>query len=63
MFRRLTQPVAPAHHSSGSINRLEFWLVDFETYMTNERGLAAATKRGRRSVIGRFLRTLKSGDP
>ena len=62
MFRRLTQPVAPAHHSSGSIDRFEFWLADFETYMTNERGLAAATKRGRRSVLGRFLRTLKSGD-
>jgi integrase/recombinase XerD len=30
--------------------------------MIKERGLSVATKRGRRSVIGRFLRTLETGD-
>jgi site-specific recombinase XerD len=47
MFKPLTQPVVP-------------WLAEFEAYMTNERGLSVATKRGRRSVIRRFLRTLET---
>ena len=55
MFRRLTQPVAPAHHSSDSTNRLEAWLADFEAYMLKERGLSAATRRGRHWVISKFL--------
>ena len=62
MFTRLTQPVVPAHHPSDPTNRFEPWLTEFEAYMTNERGLSAATRRGRRSVIGRFLRTLETGD-
>jgi integrase/recombinase XerD len=36
-------------------NRFESWLAEFEDYMCNERGLSAATLRGRCYVISRFL--------
>lgn len=35
--------------------RFESWFAEFDNYMLNERGLSAATRRGRRSVITRFL--------
>jgi site-specific recombinase XerD len=59
MFDQLsTRPTVPAHHCPAPVNRLESWLAEFDDYMRNERGLSAATRRGRRWVINRFLRKM-----
>jgi integrase/recombinase XerD len=50
-----TQPIVPAHHCSDPVTSFESWLAEFDDYMLNERGLSVATRRGRRSVIHRFL--------
>jgi integrase/recombinase XerD len=43
--------------------RFESWFAEFDNYMLNERGLSAATRRGRRSVITRFLsKVVAAGD-
>jgi integrase/recombinase XerD len=56
MFDQLsTQPTVPAHQCPAPVGRFESWLAEFDDYMLNERGLAAATRRGRRFVINRFL--------
>lgn len=48
-------PTLPARQRSTPADRAEVWLADFDDYMLNERGLSIATRRGRCSVIGRFL--------
>jgi site-specific recombinase XerD len=64
MFDQLsTQPALPAQHCPAPIGRSESWFAEFDDYMLNERGLSVATRRGRRSVISRFLsKTVAAGD-
>jgi integrase/recombinase XerD len=50
-----TQPTVPADDCSAPVASFESWLAEFDDYMLNERGLSVATRRGRRSVIHRFL--------
>jgi site-specific recombinase XerD len=64
MFNHLsTQSNVPAQHCSAAADRSELWLAEFDDYMLNERGLSVATRRGRRSVISRFLsKMVAAGD-
>jgi len=56
MFNHLsTQSTGLAQHRSAAADRSEFWLAEFDNYMLTERGLSAATVRGRRWVIRPFL--------
>ena len=65
MFDHLsTQSAVPAQHCSAAADRSESWLAEFDDYMLNERGLSIATRRGRRSVISRFLsKMVTAGSP
>lgn len=51
MFTSTTRPTASTERPAAA----EGWLAEFDDYMHNERGLSVATRRGRRSVITRFL--------
>jgi integrase/recombinase XerD len=64
MFDQLSrQPIVPAHNGSAPENRFGFWFAEFDDYMLNERGLSVATRRGRLSVITRFLsKMVAAGD-
>jgi integrase/recombinase XerD len=60
MFKTTTRPAASAERAAAA----EGWLAEFDDYMRNERGLSVATRRGRRSVISRFLSELvTAGNP
>ena len=64
MFSDLsTQPTVPAHICPAPVDHCKSWLAEFDDYMRNDRGLSAATRRGRRSVITRFLgKMVAAGD-
>lgn len=64
MFDQLSrQTVISAQQHSTPLNRSEVWLAEFDDYMLNERGLSVATRRGRRSIITRFLsKMVAAGD-
>ena len=51
MFKATTRPAASIERAAAAKD----WLAEFDDYMRNERGLSVATRRGRRSVINRFL--------
>lgn len=60
MFTSTTRPAASTERAAVA----EGWLAEFDDYMRNERGLSIATRRGRRSVIGRFLSNMATaGNP
>ncbi|MGO8789603.1 MAG: tyrosine-type recombinase/integrase [Terriglobia bacterium] len=65
MFNHLSaQPTVRAQHCSAAADRSESWLAEFDDYMVNERGLSIATRRGRRSIISRFLsKMVTAGNP
>lgn len=62
MIKPVMHSANPVHHPSNLADHLQAWLSEFEAYMINERGLSIATRRGRHSVIGRFLGTVGSND-
>ena len=63
MFSHLsTLPTVPAQHCSAPVERCESWLAEFDDYMRNERGLSAATRKGRRRIIKQFLRKMVAAD-
>jgi integrase/recombinase XerD len=51
----IAQPTVPTNNCAAPVDRIQYWLTEFDDYMRNERGLSVATRRGRRSILNRFL--------